>query len=194
MSFIFQEIPAESLRRNIQIITGDNSVLMSAGNSRMFSSSIASCRYASELTFKPIAVCFLRPQKNTIRFIDKNDYFTLSYFSPQYRHILNSFGSANAEKIEPNATPKGNIYYTESELVFECRKIFNLEVILSDEIQAIMTSEKKRSIYPGREIPRMFVGEIEIGWYKVVDNFAKSDTGKLLPEANQARFLMSGEK
>jgi len=194
MSFIFQEIPAESLRRNIQIITGDNSVLISAGNSRMFSSSVASCRYASELTFKPIAVCFLRPQKNTIRFIDKNDYFTLSYFSAQYRHILNSFGSVNAEKIEPNSTPKGNIYYTGAELVFECRKVFNLELILSTEIQAIMASEKKRSIYPGREIPRMFVGEIETGWFKVLSNLVKSDTGKLLPEANQTKFLMSGEE
>ena len=194
MSFIFQEIPAESLRRNIQIITGDNSVLISAGNSRMFSSSVASCRYASELTFKPIAVCFLRPQKNTIRFIDKNDYFTLSYFSAQYRHILNSFGSVNAEKIEPNSTPKGNIYYTGAELVFECRKVFNLELILSTEIQAIMASEKKRSIYPGKEIPRMFVGEIETGWQKVLANLAKSNTVKLLPEASKIKLLMSGEE
>ena len=194
MSFIFQEIPAESLRRNIQIITGDNSVLMSAGNFRLFSSSVASCRFASELTYKPIAVCFLRPQRNTIRFLDKNDYFTLSYLSTQYQHILTSFGSANAEKIEPNTTLKGNIYYPQAELVFECRKVFSLELILSSEIQAIVTSEKKRSIYPGKEIPRMFVGEIETGWYKVLDNLAKGDTGKLLPEAKQTKFLMSGEK
>ena len=195
MSFIFQEIPAESLRRNIQIITGDNSVLMTAGNLRLFSSSVASCRFASELTFKPIAVCFLRPQRNTIRFLEKNDYFTLSYFSSQYKHILNSFGSGpTAEKVEPSPTPKGNVYYPQAELTFECRKVFSLELILSSEIQAILVSEKKRSIYPGREVPRMFVGEIETGWHKVLGNLAKNDISKLLPEANKTKFLTSGEK
>ena len=196
MSFIFQEIPAESLRQNIQVITGDNSVLMSTGNAKLFSSSVASCRFASELTFKPIAACFLRPQRNAIRFLEKNDYFTLSYFPPQYQHILNFFGSgANTEKIETGFTPKGNIYYPQAELVFECRKVFSLELILSREIQDIMVSEKKRFIYPGKEVPRMFVGEIENGWQKILSDFAKINSGKmLLLEAGNNKFLTSGEK
>ena len=88
-TYIFQEISAEDLRQGIQMIAGDNSVLISAGNHKLFSSSVASCRYASELTFKPIAVCFVRPQKNILRLIDKFEYFTLSYFSSQYQHMLN---------------------------------------------------------------------------------------------------------
>ena len=192
-SYIFQEIPAEMLYQDIQKITGDNSVLISAGNLKLFSSSVASCRYASELTFKPIAVCFLRPQRNVIRFLDKNEYFTLSYFPSQYQHILNSFGSGlSVEKIEPMITRLGNIYYSQAEYVFECRKVFSLEIILSGEIQTIMTSEKKRTIYPGNETPRMFVGEIVNGWHKTPAIFAK-DTSKQLPEAPKTKFLISGE-
>ncbi len=195
MSFIFQEIPAESLRNNIQIITGDNAVLISAGNRKLFSSAVASCSYASELTFKPIAVCFVLPKRNVIRFVEKNDYFTLSYFSPQYQYILNSFGlGTSVEKIEPETTSKGNIYYTQAEWVFECRKVHSFELILSHEIQTILATEKKRSIYPGGEVPRMFVGEIVTGWHKVLSNLAKEDTSKLLPEANKNKFLTSGEK
>ena len=194
MSYIFQEVPAEELRQYIQIITGDNSVLISAGNQKLFCSAVASCRYASELTFKPIAVCFLRPQRNVIRFLDKYEYFTLSYFSSQYRHLLNSFGAGtSSEKIEPMITQLGNIFYSQAEWVFECRKIFNLELILSGEIQSILASEKKRSIYPGNETPRMFVGEIVYGWRKTPASFAK-DTNKQLPEANKNKFLTSGEK
>ena len=193
MSYIFQEVPAEELRQHIQIITGDNSVLISAGNLKLFNSSVASCRYASELTFKPIAVCFLRPQRTVIRFLDKFDYFTLSYFSSQYKHLLNTFGSGpSPEKFEPIMTQLGNIYYSQSEWVFECRKVFNLELILSGEIQSILASEKKRSIYPGNETPRMFVGEIVNGWRKTPVNFAK-DTSRQLPEANKPKFLMSGD-
>jgi len=163
-----------------------------AGSAKMFGSSVASCRYASELTFKPIAVCFLRPQKNVIRFVDKNDYFTLSYFSPENQHLLNSFGtSISAEKVEPGVTQLENLYHPQAEWVFECRKVFNLELILSREIQAILTSEKKRSIYPGNETPRMFVGEIVNGWHKVMSTFAKGNI-LLLPEANKSKFLKSG--
>jgi len=191
MSFVFQEISAENLRSDIQTITGDNSVLMIAGNIKMFGSSVASCRYASELTFKPIAVCFLHPQKNVIRFLEKNEYFTLSYFSPQYQHLLNSFGvGVNAEKIDPGVTPLENVYHPQAEWVFECRKVFNLELILSSEIQTILTSEKKRSIYPGNESPRMFIGEIVNGWHKILKTLARG-TGHLLPEANKNKCITS---
>ena len=195
VSYIFQEVPAEELRQYIRMIAGDNSVLISAGNLKLFSSSVASCRYVSELTFKPIAVCFLRPQRNVIRLLDKNEYFTLSYFSAQYQHLLNSFGTgAGAEKIEPIITQLGNIYYSQAEWVFECRKVSgSFELILSKEVQAIMASEKKRSIYPGGETPRMFVGEIINGWRKTPVNFAK-DTSRHLPEASSKKFLTFGEQ
>ena len=191
-NFIHQEIPVEALRSNIQVITGDNSVLISAGNSRLFASSVASCRFASELTFKPIAVCFMRPQVNIIRFLDKNEYFSLSYFSPEYKYILNSFGlGLSGEKIMPMTTQKGNIYYPQAELVFECRKLTNLELILSSEIQTIMLSEKNRSIYPGQEAPRMFLGEIVNGWHKVLQSLASESLGRLLPRS-KIKFLTQG--
>jgi len=191
MSYIFQEVSAEELRRGIQTIAGDDSVLISAGNLKLFSSSVASCRYASELTFKPIAVCFLRPQRSVIRFIDKFEYFSLCYFPSQYKHLLNTFGSgASIERVEPILTQLGNIYYPQSEWVFECRKAFNLELILSKEIQDFMASEKKRSIYPGTETPRMYVGEIVHGWHKIPVDFARN-TSRQLPEADKNKFLSS---
>jgi len=183
-TFIHQEIPAEALRSNISIITGDNTVLISAGNSKISASAVAGCRYASELTFKPIAVCFLRPQINILRFLNKNEYFTLSYFSPEYQYILNSFGlGRSSEKITPMSTPAGNIYYPQADLVFECRKITDPELILSSEIQKIMVSEKL-SIYPGHETPRMFLGEITGGWHRVLQSLASDHLGKLLPKSS----------
>lgn len=193
--FIHQEIPAEALRRFIETITGDNSVIMSAGNSNLFASSVASCRYVSELTFKSVTVCFLRPQRANLRVFEKNDYFTLSYFSPQYREILDSLGTGlSSEKINPVASQMGNMFYSEAELVFECRKVVNLELILSNEIQTILATEKKRTIYPGNEQPRMFIGEIINGWYKVLQSFSNPDVDKLLPESPKINFLETGEK
>ncbi len=183
MAQVFQEVPAEILHSYIDQLTRDNAVLLSAGTSSLYSSSVASCRFVSELTFKPVAACFVRPQKHVIRFIEKNEYFTLSYFSPEYRYILDSFGSKPsiainaAKKIEPQTTVSGNIYYPQARLVLECRKVFNLELILSHQIQTIMSIEKAREIYPGGEVPRMFIGEIEHCWMGMG---TESDEPKLL--------------
>jgi len=90
----------------------------------------------------------------------------------------------------------GNIYYTQAEWVFECRKVFDSEFIQSNEMQNILVSEKKLPIYPGNETPQMFVGEIICGWYKVLDTFAKDkgNTGKLSTEPIRSIFRTSGEK
>jgi flavin reductase (DIM6/NTAB) family NADH-FMN oxidoreductase RutF len=174
MAQIFQEVPAEILHTCIDKLTGDNTVLLSAGSVHLYSSSVASCRFASGLTFMPVAACFIRPQKHVIRFIEKNDYFTLSYFSPEHRHILDFFSSrqgsvvsALSRKFEPRETRSGNLYFPQARLVLECRKVFNLELILSHEIQKILLSEQARQIYPGGEVPRMFVGQIEHCWMGV---------------------------
>ena len=193
--FIHQEIPAELLRRYLQIITGDNSVLMSTGNNDFFASSVASCRYVFELTFKPIAACFIRPQKNNIRFFEKNEYFTLSYFSPEHRYMLDSFGTGpDGEKIKPVVSQMGNMFYPNAELIFECRKAVNLELILSKEIQVILATEKKLSLYPGNEPPRMYIGEIVNGWQKVLLSLSKSNAGKLLPKPERPKFLESAQR
>ncbi len=173
MSQIFQEVPAGFLRSYIDKLTGDNMVLLNSGNINLYNSSVASCRFALELTFKPIAACFIRPQKHVMRFIEKNDYFTLCYFPPEHRHILDFFGSGGTttstlnKKFEPLITQSGNIYYPQARLVIECRKVFNFELILSQEIQSILQSEQARMIYPGNEVPRMYIGEIEHCWMKM---------------------------
>ncbi len=164
MSQLFKEIPAEFLRNYLDRLTGDNAALLSVGNINLYNSSVVSCRFALELTFKPIAVCFVRPQKHVLRFIDKNEYFTLCYFPQEHRDILDYFGAkpgASGKKFEPRETASGNIYYPQARLLLECRKVFNLELILSKEIQILLSQEKAREIYPGGEVPRMFLGEIE---------------------------------
>ena len=176
MAQTFKEVPAELLHKFMDVLTGDNAVLLSSGNIDLYSSAVASCRFISELTFKKVAACFIRPQKHVLRIIDRNEHFTLSYFPLKYRYILDFFGSksnaavnATIENIKPMATESGNIFYPQSELVIECRKISNLELILSKEVQSIMSNEKRREIYPGGEAPRMYIGEVQHFWMKVGD-------------------------
>jgi hypothetical protein len=172
MSQIFQEVPAEIMRSYINRLTNDNAVLLTAGNIHLFNSSVASCYFVLELTCKPVAICFIRPQKHAMRFIDKNESFTLSYLPVEHRYMLDYFKSGSStrtlsEQFRPLSTRSGNVFYPQARLVLECRKVFNPELFLLPEVQLIMSTEQAREVYPGNEVPRMYAGEIENCWLGV---------------------------
>ena len=171
MSRLYQEVPAEIVHDHINQLADSNTVLLSIGNINLYNLLISSCRFATGLTFKPIAACFVRPHKHVLRFIENNKYFTLSYFSPENRHVIDKYDSKIGTSVDflknnskPGVTQLGNVYHPQARLVLECRKVSNLELILSSEIQAILSIEKAREIYPGNETPRMFLGEVEHCW------------------------------
>ena len=48
---------------------------------------------------KPVATVYIRPQRYTKEFIDKNEYFTLSFLPEEYRKALNVCGSVSGRNV-----------------------------------------------------------------------------------------------
>ena len=44
---------------------------------------------------KPVATAYIRPQRHTKTFLDREDYFTLSFLPEQYRKELSYCGSVS---------------------------------------------------------------------------------------------------
>ena len=78
----------------------------------------------------PAAICFVRPQRYTREFLDREDYFTLSFFEEEFRPQLSLCGSKSGrdtDKVkECGFTVKtagcGAPYFEEAEHVLVCRK------------------------------------------------------------------------
>ena len=52
---------------------------------------------------KPVAFVFVRPQRHTFSFTEKNDRLTLSFFGPEYREALNFCGTKSGRDCDKAA-------------------------------------------------------------------------------------------
>ncbi|MFR7825374.1 MAG: flavin reductase, partial [Odoribacter splanchnicus] len=81
---------------------------------------------------KAVAFIFIRPERYTYEFIEKNDMLTLSFLGSGNRSIYNICGSKSGrdtDKIKesgllPLTTPDGNVTFEQARLTLECRKLY----------------------------------------------------------------------
>ena len=160
----FKKVEVESLNENVFKIIGDDWMLITAGKSDNFNMMTASWGTMGILWHKPIAICFIRPQRHTYNFAEEYDYFTLSFFEEKYRNILQICGSRSGRNInkvdatglKPLKTDLENICYEQSRLFLECRKLYYADL----NPENFVISEIAHQNYPTKDFHRFYIGEI----------------------------------
>lgn len=113
---------------------------------------------------KPVAFVFIRPQRYTYEFTEKNDRMTLSFFGGEMREALTLCGrksGRDCDKIgEAGLTPvtlsDGGVSFEEAHAVLSCRKMY------ADFIkQDCMLDESIMKTYEKHDFHRVYVCEIE---------------------------------
>ena len=113
---------------------------------------------------KATAVIFVRPQRYTKKFVDENEYFSLSFFDEEYKKDLGYLGSVSGKdedkvsktKITPLFNEKA-VYFNEANLVFVCRKLYKQEL----KEECFVDKKTMEDSYPLRDFHTMYIGEIE---------------------------------
>lgn len=84
---------------------------------------------------KPSVTAYIRPQRYTKEFVDREGTFTLSFYGEEYRKVLNLFGTVSGkdrDKIkEAGFTPfftDGTVAFEEAEVILVCRKMYVDEI------------------------------------------------------------------
>lgn len=159
----FHKIKPKAISQNPFGLIDDDWFLLTAGTPQSFNTMTASWGGMGILWNKQVVFCFVRPQRYTFEFMETNDIFTMSFFNENYRAALNLCGKVsgrNVDKISetsltPVKSPEGSLFFEESKLMFECRKIYfsdiNPENFLLEAIQ---------KNYPKKDYHRMYIGEI----------------------------------
>jgi len=144
-------------------LIGQDWMLITAGTLDSFNTMTASWGGLGILWGKKVCFCVVRPTRHTYNFMEKSDYFTLSFFEEKYRSVLNFCGThsgRNINKIKKTGLTllvgsKGVVFYDEARMVIEARKIYfqdlNPENFLDDSID---------DNYPGKDYHRLYLGEI----------------------------------
>lgn len=166
----FTEIDSREIPGNIVQVMANDWMLITAGTQEKFNTMTASWGALGHLWNKPVAFCFVRPQRYTFEFTEAQDYFTLCFFDEQYREALQICGTLSGRdvnKVEkagltPRILESGNVAFEEARLIIECRKIyadfFGVEKFTAGEIPS--------RIYPTNDFHKMYIGEILHVWKK----------------------------
>ncbi len=164
MNEVFTHISPQHMPGNVFKLIGDDWMLITAGGLTSFNTMTASWGGMGVLWNLPVAVCYIRPQRHTFGFAEESAYFTLSFFTEEYRKILNFCGSKSGRDydkmretgLKPFATRAGNIGYEQARLILECRKLY------ADDLKSGSFIDPKisRRHYPKQDFHRFYIGEV----------------------------------
>lgn len=98
-----KEINIRDLKESFVKMISNDWALLTAGNTDSFNTMTVSWGGIGELWNKDVCFIFVRPQRYTYEFIEKNDYFTLSFFGGEYKKELGICGSKSGRDIDKMA-------------------------------------------------------------------------------------------
>lgn len=163
-----KEIAFSELNMNPMTMIAKEWMLVTAGNEeRGYNTMTASWGHLGAIWGHggglPTAVIYLRPQRYTKEFVDREEFFTLSVFPEEYKKDLGYLGRVsgrNEDKVAATGlTPVFDgdcTYFAQAKLVLVCRKLYRQT--LKEEgfyDPSILTDH-----YPNRDLHDMYIGEI----------------------------------
>lgn len=160
---MFRSADPKTLSGNVFSMIGDQWMLVTAGNGEKCNTMTASWGGLGVLWGAPAATCYIRPQRYTREFLDREEYFTLSFFGEEYRKELSLCGGKSGRDTDKAAqcgftvqtAQCGAPYFEQAELVLVCRKRF-VQTMDPENIP----QDAKEKFYPEKDYHIMYIGEI----------------------------------
>lgn len=158
----FKEISVTELKDNMIKLIGEEWMLIGAGNKDGYNMMTASWGFMGEMWGKHCAVCCIRPQRYTREFVEREDYYTLTFFGDN-KDIHAVCGKQSGRDIDKAAatglTPvfaDGTVYFEQARLVLVCKKLYTQDLEESGFVDPAMVDRW----YPQKDFHRMYAGEI----------------------------------
>ena len=164
----FQEIPVAQLQMNPMTLISKEWMLVTAGNeTRGYNTMTASWGHLGAIWGRnhsyPTSVIYVRPQRYTKEFVDREELFTISVFPEKYKKDLGYLGvvsgrdkdKVSATKLTP-VFEDDTTYFEQAKLVLVCRKLYQSTLTEAGFLdRSILTDH-----YPNRDLHEMYIGEI----------------------------------
>ncbi|MBW7572707.1 flavin reductase family protein [Caproiciproducens faecalis] len=159
---MFQQIDITKMNFNPFTKIDQEWMLITAGNREKCNTMTASWGALGELWHKYVSFIFIRPQRYTLKFIEKEDFYSLCFFDEAYRKALNYCGShsgRDVDKIKESGLTTvydDAPYFEEAKLVLICRKLHGQTIDPSCFIDSSIDTKN----YPQKDYHKLFIGEI----------------------------------
>ena len=136
--------------------------LLTAGNKDSFNTMTVSWGGMGTIWGKPVATVYVRTSRYTHEFMDREGYFTVSFYPEEYRKVLGVLGSKSGRDMDKmhdsGLTAREtdhSITFEEAETTILCRKLFCQELQTENMLPEIATA-----FYSVDAKHDMYIGEI----------------------------------
>lgn len=160
----FKEINISELEISTFNLFNKDWALLTSGNSDSFNTMTVSWGGAGILWNKNVATVYVRKSRYTLEFLDKSDYFSLTFGNSDMHKALAYCGKHSGRDVdkikETGLTPVTDEkvpYFSDGSLVLICRKLYRQEMDADSFIDKSIIS----SSYSDNDYHIIFVGEIE---------------------------------
>lgn len=164
-----QKIDIKRLKENAVSLFDDKWALITAGNKDSYNTMTASWGTMGELWNKDVCFVFIRPQRYTYEFMEREDYFTVSFFGEECRKALAFCGKYSGRDYdkakETGLTPteiEKSMSFEESEIILLCKKLYIQDIDPKGFVDKAIDS----TCYADKDYHRMYVGEIVSAYMK----------------------------
>lgn len=165
----FRKTDPRELGDNPFRLIGDDWMLVTSGTQESYNTMTASWGGVGILWNKPVATVYIRPQRYTYAFIEKNELLTLSFFTEKHRKALAFCGAKSGRDCdkakECGLTPfavDGSTAFEQARLVLVCKKLYFDDIKPAHFLDAAIDGAN----YPGKDYHRMYICEILAAYQK----------------------------
>lgn len=158
-----KKIDISELRMNPMTKIGKEWMLVTAGcQERGYNTMTASWGHLGHIWGFDTSVIYVRPQRYTKQFVDREEKYTLCFF-PGYKKEMGYLGTKSGRDEDKVAavglTPvfgDGFTYFAEASLVLVCRKLYRAPLKEEYFLDKSIVSDD----YPNKDFHDLYVGEI----------------------------------
>ncbi len=157
-----KEINIKNLNSNFIRMLSEDWALLTSGKADDFNTMTVSWGGVGELWGKDVGFVFVRPQRYTYEFIEKNDYFSLSFFGGEYKKELGICGSKSGRDIDKMQATGFTPVDLGNAVDFEQAKITVVmkKLAYQDMSPEGFLDESIMKNYANNDFHRVYVGEI----------------------------------
>lgn len=136
--------------------------LLTAGSEGDFNTMTISWGGLGTIWGKPVATVYVRKSRYTHEFMDKNEYFTVSFYPEQYKMELGVLGAESGRDMDKihasglTAVKAGeSVTFKEAEVTLVCKKLFR-QCLLPEN----MPKDVVETMYADKDYHDMYIGEV----------------------------------
>lgn len=166
----FKKTAIDQLNFNPFTKIGKDWMLLTGGTSEKFNTMTASWGQLGVLWNKNVMTAYIRPNRYTFEFVEKEECFTASFFNAGYRKELSYCGSNSGRDVdkvkETGLTPveiEGCMAFEEADMVFVLRKLYTYDM---QESGFVSDDGSQQAFYSSDPYHKAFISEITAVYVK----------------------------